>query len=381
MMRFATSILLISSSLCAQDTLQVKKLQFGGYIKDIQSLDYQRNFRNLTTGNLIHNRVNLKWLPSPQFSGALELRNRLFWGENVRVTPAFATHLRNANEAFNLSANWINTESLVFNSTIDRLWLEYRREKWNVRAGRQRINWGIGTTWNPNDLFNTYNFLDFDYEERPGADGLKFQYNTASMDHLELAMSFTNDYTEMITAMKYFTKIANYDLQFIGGLFQDQVTMGFGWSGSIDEAGFKGEIQYYFEGNNYPEQLNAVLEADYVFGSGWYVSTGALFNSHGTTKPAIFWELSSLRFSPRNLMPTKWNTMLVVSKEITPLLAVTATVIYSPVTNLVLILPSLTYSLIDDLDVSFVWQSFLSEQTSGFDDLSHRCFLRFRYSY
>ena len=53
---------------------------------------------------------------------------------------------------------------------------DYRDNKINFRIGRQRINWGTTTIWNPNDIFNAYNFLDFDYEERPGMDGGKFQY-------------------------------------------------------------------------------------------------------------------------------------------------------------------------------------------------------------
>lgn len=27
--------------------------------------------------------------------------------------------------------------------------------------------------WNPNDWFNTYNYFDFDYEERPGTDAIR----------------------------------------------------------------------------------------------------------------------------------------------------------------------------------------------------------------
>jgi hypothetical protein len=90
-----------------------------------------------------------------------------------------------------MSVVWIDTRNVVAVSVIDRIWLEYHREKWHARAGRQRINWGMGTTWNPNDLFNTYNFLDFDYEERPAVDAIKVQYLTGLMDHVEVAASFS----------------------------------------------------------------------------------------------------------------------------------------------------------------------------------------------
>ena len=157
-MKLAIPIFMLCTTVAAQDSLDTKRFEVQGYVKDLQSLTWQENMTHLFTGNLIHNRLNLKWIPSARMTGAVELRNRLFWGEEVRATPAFSSLLGNTNEAFDLSANWINEEAMVFNTNIDRLWLEYQRKKWNIRVGRQRINWGIGTTWNPNDLFNTFNF-------------------------------------------------------------------------------------------------------------------------------------------------------------------------------------------------------------------------------
>ena len=38
--------------------------------------------------------------------------------------------------------------------------MDWANEKLQLRVGRQRINWGINTTWNPNDIFNSYNIYD-----------------------------------------------------------------------------------------------------------------------------------------------------------------------------------------------------------------------------
>ncbi|MFN8690052.1 MAG: hypothetical protein ACK5XL_08630, partial [Cyclobacteriaceae bacterium] len=128
------------------------------------------DFSQLITGNLIHNRLNFRFKPVKGFTAAMEMRNRFFWGEEVKLTPDFPAGLKYSSEWADLSVAWVETESMVLYTNIDRLWMEYASDVWNVRIGRQRINWGITTTWNPNDLFNTYNFLDFDYEERPSAD-------------------------------------------------------------------------------------------------------------------------------------------------------------------------------------------------------------------
>ena len=36
----------------------------------------------------------------------------------------------------------------------------------------------MNLVWNPNDLFNAFSFVDFDYEERPGSDALRIQKYT-----------------------------------------------------------------------------------------------------------------------------------------------------------------------------------------------------------
>ena len=380
-MKLTVAILFLCTAVAAQDSVKVKRFQVRGYIKDMQSLTWQQNMTHLITGNLIHNRVNFRWLPSSRITGAVELRNRLIWGEEVAFIPGFSSRLRNANEAFDLSANWLVEDRMIFHTNIDRLWLEYQGDKWNARLGRQRINWGIGTTWNPNDLFNTFNFLDFDYEERPGADAVRLQYLTGEMNHLELALSFSQTSRKEIAALKYFINVAAYDLQFIGGWFQDQPTLGAGWSGSIRDTGFKGEIQYYFQRGDNDGHLNFSIEGDYMFEHGWYLSAGLLFNNRGSDDSPLLLDVSTFEMNPRNLMPTKWNTVMTFSKEITPLIMAGTTAIYTPGTDLLIILPTFTFSLTENVDINIVWQSFFGEGPSGFDDFSHRAFLRLKWNF
>jgi hypothetical protein len=47
----------------------------------------------------------------------------------------------------------------------------------------------------------------------------------------------------------------------------------------------------------------------------------------------------------------------------------------------VILLPSFAYNLTQDLDVNLVWQSFFGELPTGFDDISHRAFIRMKLSF
>lgn len=379
-----TALGLMATGLRAQDpdsTARRKVWEVNGYVKDMQTLTFDKNFENLVTSNLIHNRVNVRWKPSSRITGGIEFRNRLFWGEEVRMTPNFADRLQNNNEAVNVSIIWFQTESMVLQTNIDRFWLEYHADKWDTRIGRQRLNWGISTVWNPNDIFNTYNFLDFDYEERPGRDAVKFLYHINDMSNIEVAAAAAEKSYHSVAAVKYFTNKWNYDWQFTGGVFHQKFTMGMGWSGSIKEAGFKGEIQYFAPYKDTVAQVNVSMEADYVLKKGWYVNAGFLINSSGLSQPVDNWSLVTFRFTPQTLMPTKWNTVVTVGKKFTPLLSANLSVIYAPGTNLMILLPSLKYNLASNLDVDLIWQSFFAEQGGAFDGVTHRAFLRIKWNF
>ncbi len=376
---------LIAKPICAQenDSLMIKKKKWEvrGYVKNLQSLTFDRNFDNLVSGDLIHNRLNIRWNPNARITGAIELRNRFYWGEQVRLTPGFTSMLRNPNEAVDMSTLWFSNESMALHTNIDRFWLEYRADKWDVCVGRQRLNWGIGTLWNPNDIFNTYNFLDFDYEERPGRDAARFIYHFDNMSNLEVAGAAADRSNRAVAAVKYFINKWNYDFQFSGGVFHEKFTLGAGWSGSIKEAGFKGEIQYYAPHRDTVAQVNVTMESDYVFAKGWYVNAGLLLNSAGIASPVNDWNFVTFKLSPQNLMPTRWNAAVTFSKEITPLLTGTLATIYSPGTNLMILLPSIKYNLATNVDIDLIWQSFFAEEQGVFGGVAHRGYIRLKWSF
>lgn len=366
----------------AQDTTEVQPKWFlQGYIKNMESLSFDKNFRNIISGNLLHNRLNIKWKPAEKITVTAEFRNRLTWGEEVRSIPGYARLLRNDNEKLNLQKAWVQNEALVLHSNTERLNIEYRRAKWNMRLGRQRINWGLTTTWNPNDIFNTYNFLDFDYEERPGVDGAKLQYIFTGAAHAELVYANTGTPKGNVAAVKYNLNKEGYDWQFIGGWYKEHLTAGVGWAGSIGDAGFKGELQYFVRNSDSAGHFNAALEADYMFKKGWYLQGGLLFNNNGLSRAVSDWNNISLKIAPENLMPTKWNMIITTAKEITPLLSVRASVLYAPGTNLLIWLPALRYNLATNLDADLVWQSFFAELENHFEAVNHRGFLRLKWSF
>lgn len=367
------------TNLLAQDTT-TPKFYLNGYLKALQTSTIDKIVRKDFSSQLVHNRLNLKWKPNNTISVNSELRNRLFFGEQISITPNFVNQLRNSSDYFNLQKIWINNKNVVFISNIERLFVDIKKKKWNARFGRQRVNWGIATTWNPNDLFNAYNFLDVDYEERPGSDAVKFKYLISDFSNVEFVYSKTSS-NKNISVAKYFTNKWNYDIQFIAGLYNGNTTIGAGWAGNIKEAGFKGEIQYYFSDMNRADQLNTTLELDYMFKKGWYLNLGALYNSIGLNKALGNLNELNLNLVAKNLMPTRYSYIFTARKQLTPISLAGFSIVYAPKVNMVICMPSFSYNIANKFDADFIFQSFYVQNQASIQHTTSNAILRFRYSF
>ena len=157
----------------SEDTNLPIKYQFNGYIKDLVTIGFADD--STTFDNLILNRLNFKWFMADNMTFFLDVRNRLFTGNTVKNVEGYDRFVDSNNDYFDFSAQGPQNESWLFQSMIDRAYLEWYKGDWELRAGRQRINWGVNLIWNPNDLFNVYSFFDFDYEERPGSDAIRIK--------------------------------------------------------------------------------------------------------------------------------------------------------------------------------------------------------------
>jgi len=175
-----------------------KNWTLSGYHKSLNGLfgfeDFLNGGKIILSDAFLHNRLNFRWFPNDHWTLRAELRNRFFYGELSRsnLFGNFKESLKQGNDVLNLQL--INAgDQVIFHSIFDRLYFEYTKDKLEIRLGRQRINWGINTVWNPHDIFNAFSFTDFDYEERPGSDALRIKYYTGFASSLEVAVKAFDD--------------------------------------------------------------------------------------------------------------------------------------------------------------------------------------------
>jgi hypothetical protein len=388
MQRFLLLVFLLTSlSALAQDDEEPKKLTMKGYLKDMASLTFLGDSSSFQ--NLVHNRLNFAWYPNKEFTVYLEIRSRFVTGDYVKKIPGYATILDSNNDYIDMSANLVESKSAILNVMADRAYVQWAKNNWEVKAGRQRINWGVNLAWNPNDLFNAYSYFDFDYEERPGSDAMRISYYTGAASSIEVAAKLADDADNFVSAVMWKINKWNYDIQFLGGVAQGDLALGTGWAGNLGNAGFKGEFTFFqnvidTEVNfGYDNMLLSAISVDYSFPNSLYLNGSIMYNSQGTSDPSIgFAFLATRPGTVRSLSPYKWSSFLQSTYQINPLLYGGLALIGYPGSNDFFINPTLTLSVKQNLDLDLIGQLFYGEDLYGdYGSLVKAIYLRLKWSF
>lgn len=327
------NMLVLAWILCA--TTAASGQEFQGYVKELAGATFRDDLTDRRGVNILHHRLESRWAPHEAIRLQADIRNRV-------ITDVSGTEFR---------------------SEIDRLQASLEWERVSVHLGRQRVNWGKTMVWNPNDLFNAYAFLDFDYEERPGTDALILQTAWGVASGLDAGWSAETK------ALRWMGQVGTYDLQLIGARYRDQYVIGGGWSGYAGSSGFKGEASWFTGGRS----ISATMGADHMLASAVYVNAEILFNggfdrsggaNGGLTRPP----------SPENLFPAPSAGYLGATKQLHPLWTVGIGVIDAFTRDLWIAIPQTTVSVTENIDLLVLGQ------IMGGTDLN-AVFFRLKWSY
>ena len=382
------SLLFSSIATNAQDTIKEKKISLDGYLSDMQSVMIFDSLKgNWIQDNTIHNRLNFKWFPNENFNFELSARTRLFAGESVKYTPGYADQTEQDKGIVDLNDNILHGNSFVLNTQIDRAFIAFDMGKWNITLGRQRINWGRSFVWNPNDLFNSYSFFDFDYPEKPGSDALRVQYYTSETSSAELVAKIDSS-KKVSAAGLYKFAAGGYDIQFLAGMIDEHdYVIGAGWEGNIKSLSFKGEASYIHPKEQFADTSGIFLISthfNYLFENSIFLQVEFLYNQQ--PQPGNF---ASFYYQPgnvKNLSFTEYNLFAGISYPFNPLFNASLNAMYYPEIKGFYIGPTISYSLAENLDFNFILQTFrvndFENPFTGADDLKISfAFIQFKWSF
>jgi len=370
-------LLLLSIVLFAGASAQ--KLSLSGYIKDMQGFYYLENAIRTsptesfqwTTYNLVHNRLNLEWQPVSNLRFEVGVRNRLMVGKLIKDFSGYAGSFEKEDGLQDLSWNLADQKNWFINTSIDRVYIDYTWKQFQLRTGRQRINWGINLVWNPNDLFNAFSYMDFDYEERPGSDAVLFTWYSSGTSSMDVAFK-TDSSHNLTAATRFIFNYKGYDIQLLCGKNGYDFVVGGGWSGSIGDVSFRGESTFFtpFKGNEDASKtsVSATVSADYTFYNSLFIHSAFLFNSMGTTSTGTGFSLLDPNFSlsAKKLSIGKYEVFGQVSYPVNPILNVSFASMFNPSDLSSYLGPTATISLHDNIELMLTAQVLLGDANTEY---------------
>ncbi len=301
-------------------------------------------------------RLNTEWRNMAGATWVAESRTRLLIGDSV--SGSFAPDARRWSEDpgwLDLTAAPLVADGVVLQTQIDRLYAQWSRRDWRVRAGRQRINWGVTTTTNPNDLFNSDSLYEFDYPERPGADAIRVERYFGFAGRAELAAAPGRDGNEPVVAGLVANNWQSVDWQVLTGRYRDRWAAGGGIATGVGPLGVKAEWTSFLDAGARLSDIQSVVAVslDSVLANGDYVTTALLWNQSAGEEGSSG---SGAGTGPDNPSVSEWQHSIQWSRSVTPLLRVNAAGSWYPGSPGGVLSPSVEYSVTQVWDASLVGQ-------------------------
>ena len=377
--------LIVSINSKAQNTWSLN-----GYVSNMQSVMFDSIKNPWTNDNLIHNRLQFRFYAEKYFSFGIDVRNRIMTGETVKYMPNYAAQVQADNGIIDMSWNIIEEQSVIFNTNIDRAFLTFEKGNLNITVGRQRINWAKTFVWNPNDIFNSYSFFDFDYIEKPGSDAINIEYYTGMASSINVVAKI--DSAKNVTAAgKFGFNLFKYDFQFITGIINEQDwVVGTGFAGNVWNFSLRGEASYLHPENNFSDTtglLIASIGTDYMFKNSLMFSIEFLYNQMPEERQIrSFLQVYEAPMSVKNLSFTEFSILGSISYPFTPLINGSLSGMYFPELKGFFAGPTITISLMQNLEFSVIVQTFSGEFKNPITKKDERMwfnlgFLKIKYSF
>jgi hypothetical protein len=340
----------------AQDTLssRLSNTQLTGYLRSICLSQYITGEPTWYSSGGLHLRMNITHRSSQHLLFRADLRSLFLYGSAIPQQPLIKNSFRQEGELWNMHAIWWKNRNSFGYSNVERLSAHYERRRVSIVFGRQRIHWGMASSWNPNDVFQAGNLFDPDYVERSGADGIVMRRSIGALSGWDVALSKTAAGTFRGAGRYYFNR-AGYDMQFLGGWYERQPMFGLGWSGSIANWSFRSEHQIYIPHATESFQLQSVCEFDRILPADRFFKFAFLYNHRGLTggKSTLF------SFIPQasHLMPGKWNGVIGWSCAPSLRFQYGIDLFYTGAAHTFILFPKLEWTFSNDWSASFFLQS------------------------
>ncbi|MDK2909809.1 MAG: hypothetical protein PWR20_1376 [Bacteroidales bacterium] len=364
--------------------VKVDAQEFKGHLKWINNLfvphpDTLVWFSDQT----LENRLELKWDVVPWLRLVAQARNRFIYGDFVENIPNYASLISGTNEFVDLSFLWAEGRSFIGHTEFDRLFAQVNVSRFELTLGRQRVNWGIDLVWNPNDLFNTFSYLNLEYPECPGTDAVSMKIYTSSLSYVEAVYQPQKTADSSAYGIRYRGNFTHSDFQALAARMAGYDVLGGGLSSELGQFAIRSEVSYFrAHKSNEKSGWVATLSADRSLGSNSFVQFGVLFNAFGSSD--IYEPFSLIEPQAQNPMMLsrgKINLFVGANTTMATLFTPSIALLGNPSDGSAVVIPGLSYSASDNLTLALTAMLLTGDRTDEYPNIGQLAYLKVQWNF
>lgn len=173
--------------------------------------------------------------------------------------------------------------------SLPRLFLDIQTQKFDLRIGKQALNWGVGQFFNPTNVL-VENLLATPWQERAGLYAIKTTIPLPKSQEFRLiASTEEKGFDDIFLTGIYLKNIQNIDVSFISSSNFEQTMLGTNIKGDT-RVGYWLESAYSFESSFSEGVLEITAGLDYSFSAldGLILSSQVSYDSSGETDPKYY---------------------------------------------------------------------------------------------
>ncbi len=361
-----TSILILfflcSSFLIAQDKLEI----FGYFESQMMGAQIKNEFLQLYSNKL---RVDLKSSLSKNITFAanfdyITYHGKTEWNILDFLAPNIVSEAPEGMEAFYI---------LPFSNRtfLDNAYIKIAFKPFDLIFGKQQISLGTGYVWNPTDVFNVKDYLDPTYEQ-PGHNAIRMDIPLSTSYTLTALFSPDENWVDSAKMIQLKGRISHFDFSFIAiekawrfhdytefdtesmnflELPEKRQLLGVSTAGELLGLGVWAEYAYN-KMETTKDFYELVLGTDYTFDFQTYVMVEYYRNTLGKTHHEDYTLNDWMRLMAMEQKAISRDQVYVfIQHPVTDLLNAGISSIYNISDNSFALIPTLNYSLSDNVDI------------------------------
>ena len=321
--------------------------------------------------NSVSSRLRLE-LDGGQELGDADLSWRIAYdneiiGGGLVKSPEFAL-LRNAIEPTLVDGGGdvARGGSYLWGHKIFRASIAYETNDWRVILGRQRVAWGSGRVWNPTDRFNPTVATALEAGQKIGSDALSAERFVGRFGSLQMvfAPGVSKRGVSRKVAVRWRDTIGETDYAILAGGIENELVIGLDLAGNLSWGGWHLETTAGWPKQS-PRYAQIAVGIDAIF-QPEFLDQSVAFSLEYFRNGAATGNL------PVGLSPDRINSRhrdlwaFTTGYDITYRWRAGFTTLFDTQNGSRAVIPSLTWSASQDVDVSFSAQFFQGDATSEY---------------